>query len=340
MSADRIRVYNRLGIGLADLRVTVRRTWNINEEGDGEFDIVSLDANCRADYLRFGNWLLVENDGLEPWVGMIDEPQDWKQRAVTVSAYTPERLLLCRNVPRQLKQSGKPGAIFAQVINLCNYAEPTIVQVGNIWTGGSDMPAESMSGRNMLEYVKDLAKHSDCEFDFTPVATKGRLAIYANWYKRVGVDSNWALEESFNLGDGKNSMRLQGRAENELWGYGNGAGQASRPTAVVSDPDSIGLYGLRQGSRTYSEYADAGSVTRSLNGEINDAKEPHMDFKLYVLNENNTFNHVRKGNSHPLRIWSLAFGVHTRVRVKSIRYNPFDGGAEMLAEEIINVIRQ
>src|SRR3990167_696017 len=209
--AHRVRIYDRGGIGLADIRVTPECSWIINDEGEGEFDIVVTDENCREDYLRFGNWLLFEFDNLEPWVGMIDEPQEWRRRYVRVRAYTPERQFFYRAVPRQLMLSGKSGNIFRKIINLCNNAEPTIIEMGDIWAGGPTLPKENMSGDNLQRYVLELAKRAHAEWSFTPVPSSGRLTIKANWHKQQGIETNFPLEESFNLADDNHTLRRQNK---------------------------------------------------------------------------------------------------------------------------------
>lgn len=333
--ADRVRIFDRGGLGLCDPRVTAERSWFINEEGEAEFDITTFDINCREEWIRFGNWLLIENDKLESWVGMIDVPQDWKRRYVNVHAYTPERQLIYREVPKQLKMSGKSGAIFKKIINLVNYAEQTIIQIGDVWDGGIDMPNENLSGDNLFDYIKNLAKRAGAEFSFTPATDNGKLIIKANWLKRLGVDSQFPLEESFNLADDNNTLRIQGRFNNELWGYGNGASQADRPTATIVDSASRGKYGLRQGSRTYSDYSTAGAVINALKGEISKSKNPRNSYKVAAVDVNNTFAEVKRGNTHPFRLWSVGFGIRNLSRVRGLYFNPYRGKLEMNLDELI-----
>lgn len=333
--ADRIRIYSRGGIGLADLRVTVERSLFINDEGEAEFDIVTNDANCRDDFLNFGNWLLIENDKLESWVGMIDTPQEWRRRYVHVHAFTPDRQFFYRNVPKQLRLSGKSGNVFREVVNLCNRAETTIIEAGTIWAGGADMPDENMSGDNLQDYIIDLAERSGAEYTFTPVAYQGKLSIQAHWLERIGVDSNFGLEESYNLADENYSLRRGTEPIfNELWGYGNGGGQSDRPSATFADPVSVSRYGLRQGSKTYSDYSNGGAVFNALRNEINTTKDPEDVFKLSAVDIGTTYQNVRLGNTHPLRMWSVGYGVNTFARVTGLYFNPFAGKLELINREV------
>lgn len=333
---DRVRIFGRDGFGLSDPRVTAERSWVINEEGEAEFDLTTFDRNCREEWIRFGNWLLIENDRLEPWVGMIDVPQEWKRRYVNVRAYTPERQLIYRSVPKQLKMSGKSGGIFQKIINLVNYAEPTIIQIGEVWNGGIDMPNENLSGNNLFDYIKQLAKRAGAEFSFTPETNNGKLIIKANWHKKIGMESQFPLEESYNLADDNNTLRIQGKINNQLWGYGNGASQSDRPTATITALDSLGKYGLRQAPRTYSDYQSAGSVLNAIRGEINKAKYPRNTFKLSAVDVGNTYASLRQGNSYPLRLWSVGFGIRTRVRMTGAYYNPFRGKVDLILDEVFN----
>lgn len=335
---DRVRVYHRGGIGLADLRVTVERSAYINDEGEAEFDIVTNDPNCRReDYLNFGNWLLVESDKLEPWVGMI-EHQELKRRYIHIRAFTPDRQLVYRNVPRQLRLKGKSGAVYRQILNLCNRAEETVIQAGVIWNGGPDMPEENLSGDNLRDYVIELAERAGAEYTFTPVPYNGQLVIEAHWLDRIGVDSPFSLEESYNLADEAYSIKFNPPEANEMWGYGAGAGQTDRPTSTYLDPDSRARYGLRQGSRTFSDYDTKDAVKNAIRNQINTIKEPERLFKLSMTDTGATWSQVQLGNIHPLRMWSVDSGLSTKVRVTGMYHNPYEGKVELINQEVINAI--
>jgi len=185
-------------------------------------------------------------------------------------------------------------------------------------------------------YIKELAKRAGAEFSFSPVAAGGRLTIYANWSARIGQATNFSLEESYNLMDDNYTLRVQGRVQNELWGYGNGGGQADRPLAVFRDDASIGTYGLRQGTRSYSELNDAGSVLNHIRSEINKTKDPKNTFKIAALDVGATYDNIRVGNSYPLRLWSIGFGIKANVRAVGIHIDPFRGRVELMTNEVTN----
>lgn len=331
--SDRVRIYGRDGIGLCDLRVTVERSAFINDEGEAQFDLVYNDPNCREDFINHGNWLLVENDKLESWVGMI-ENLDWRRRYVQVNAFTPDRQLLYRDVPKQLQLSGKSGRIFQEIINIMNRAEATIIEAGDIWFGGKDMPLENLSGASLRDYIIDLAERSGAEYYFTAEPYQGKLKIKANWLDKVGVESNFPLEESYNLADEAYSLRQKAPRATELWGYGNGAGQTDRPTSTYTDLPSTAKYGLRQGTRYYSDYASAGAVLQALKSEINTTKDPRNTFKLSMVDVGDTYNQVRLGNVHPVRLWSIRYGINTKARVIGTNFNPFSGKVELINKEV------
>lgn len=332
MTEDRVRVFTRNGICLADLRVTVDRNMSINAEGEAEFDISRNDPNCREDYLRFGNWLLVENSKFETWVGMIDTPLIKQRRFLHVTAYTPERLFRKRNVPRQLKLSGSAGTIFTELVNLINRAEGTIISIGDIWTGGRQFPAENLSGDTLADCLDALVERSGGEYSFTPVVHRGQLRIEANWHETMGISSYFVLEESWNISDEASAVRIQGQIENELWGYGNGASQTDRPTATFRDDESSGWYGLMQGSRVYSDYQSADGVLKAIRAEMNTTRRPENIYAFSILDEGATFENVRSGNDHPLRMWS--FGIETTARVVGWYYNPSNGRINIKSVEV------
>ena len=333
---DRIRLFDRSGTCLCDLRVTAERNLSINEEGEAEFDIAYTDVNSRDDFLRFGNWLLIENSKLGPWVGMVDRPQVGKKRFTHIHAYTPEHQLAKRNVPRQLPLNGKAGVIFKEIINLMNREEPTIISIGDVWSGGRDMGEESLNGDNLKDVLQNLTERSGGEYSFTPTVFKGKLSILANWHKEIGEVNMYPLEESWNISDENNSYRLDGDIENEIWGYGSGAGQTDRPTATFADNESIGIYGLMQGSRVYSDYSDEGSVLTAVRNEVNDTRFPKKIYSVSMLDVGETFSQVKLGNTHPFRLWSVGFGVKTTIRVVEMYYNPYRGKVDLHNQEVFD----
>lgn len=333
---DRVRLFNRAGQGLCDLRVTVERTWANSSEGEAEFDIVYSDPNCREDYLRFGNWLLVENDKLPPWVGMIDVPRQWKRRLVHVHAYTPDHLFMYRDVPKQLLVNGKSGHIFAEVVNLVNRPECTIITQGDIWIGGNGVNGEKLAGDNMQDYLNSLLTKCNGEFWFSHSVSNGNLQIYANW-RRKGVEVvNFLLSESYNLADADNTLVEQDEFYNELWGYGNGSSTSDRPIAEIEDPESIGIYGLRQGTQMYSQYSDKGSVEDALKSRINDTRFPRKTFEFAITDTGDTWSMVEPGKNYPLMMWSTGFGINTVVKVSSMYYDPFRGKVDLVTNEVVD----
>ena len=124
---DRIRVFDRTGAPVAEFRASVSRSWMIGDEGRAEFDYPTRKTDVVSKrVLNFGNWILIENNVLPPWVGMIDFPREWTTRVVTVKAYTPERQFLYRRGPLELTVRGSAGDIFTTLIQLTNSASPPL----------------------------------------------------------------------------------------------------------------------------------------------------------------------------------------------------------------------
>ena len=332
--ADRIRIYTRNGRGLCDVRATAERTWTLNQEGEAEFDLVTMDPACREDVLRFGNWVLIENDKLEPWVGMIDVPQEWKRRYVHVHAYTPERQLLYRDVPRTAHLAGKSGNLFAHIFEICNRQENTVLTRGNVWMGGKDYPDENWSGDSLADYLQALCERSNAFYSFRPVTLYGSLLIYANWSQVTGPAVQDALVESYNVEDKDNSYLLQDEFRNELWGYGKGAKPDGRPTARARDTASWSKYGLRQGNESYSDYNKESAVAAALQSALEKKAWPTAVFELGILDVGNTWGRLRNGYTYPLSLWSVGWGVHTSARIESMYFDPARGKVDVKATEV------
>jgi hypothetical protein len=326
---DRIRIFDRDGRSLAEFRAAVSRSWALGLEGRANM----LLASRKTDYvqrgiLEFGNWLLIENDTLPAWVGVIDTPRIWSARTVEVNAYTPERLLSWRRgVSTSQIVAGSAGDIFGFLIDTVNQQEATILQRGDIWTGGIKRE-ETITVAPLDIDLRRIYQRSGEEYEWRPVAEFSGLAVYADWVEKLGEFTQIELSESRKGGNIENPwMYEDGQIINDLFGYGDGLTWASRPQARTVDEDSIAQYGLRQDDKEWEGVKQITTVTNNNATIIAQQKDAQKVFDLIALNVGETFEYMRLGNALRVKLQNIGFdgGTDALVRIIGMSYNPVEG---------------
>ena len=337
---DRIRIFDRTGRALVEFRAAVSRSWAIGLEGRANMMLASREADyVYRGALEFGNWLLVENDTLPAWVGVIDTPRIWSARTVEVNAYTPERVFSWR---RGLSTSeiieGSAGNIFRRLLEVINQQEKTIIQTGDLWTGGIKRQ-ETITVAPLDIDLRRIYERSGEEYNWRPVTEFSGLAVYADWANKLGEFTQIELNESKDGGNVENPwMYEDGRIINDLFGYGDGLTWASRPQFRTVDAESVALYGLRQDDREYQGVKEIDTVSNNNNAFINRFRNAQKVFDLTALNVGETFRYIQLGNTMRLRLQSIGFdgGTDTLVRIVGMSYNPVEGQKiRLVTQEII-----
>jgi hypothetical protein len=328
---DRIRIFDREGFPLAEFRASIPRSFLIGDEGRAAFTYPSRKTQIvNKDVLRFGNWLLIENSLLPPWVGVVDVPREWDARRVTVTAYTPERVFSWRRGPLEERLTASPGAIFEKLLQYVNSAEATIIRLGNIYRGGLQME-ETINPTKLNEDLKRIWERSGEEYQWRPVVgADGKLTVLADWQSRIGADTGILLQEGKHGGNIEatgNIMVEDGPIVNDLLAVGDGESWTSRPTQTIVDTTSRGEYGLRQDSKEYSGVTNLQTLADNGAKEIAAFAQPANAFQINALNIGNTFSYIRLGNRFALQLENIGFygggvGYSTTVRVLAMSYSP------------------
>jgi hypothetical protein len=344
---DRVRIFTRTGSPVAEFRASVERSWSIGDEGRAQFDYPTRKTDVMSDYvIQFGNWVLVENSQLPPWVGVIDVPRSSGVRTATISAYTPEHMFGFRVGPTEQVITGPAGLIYENLIGLMNSAEQTIIRPGNIWQGGAQRQ-ETINPVYLSEVVKRLHEGSGEEYAFRPATDiNGSLLIYADWTALLGTDTGILLHEGKGGGNVESAATIMledGPVYNEILSYGDGATWQTKPQATVRDETSIGRYGLRQSAQEYSGVTSTTTLQASGAQNLLVTRFTARTFRLNALNVGDTFSYIGIGNMFTLRLENVGFnlggqGLQTRVRISGMRYDPdIKNKIDLVVQEVINV---
>ncbi len=325
---DRIRIFNRSGVELASFQASISRSWAIGREGRASFEYPSRKTDVvNENVLQFGNYLLVENSRLPAWVGIIDTPREWDKDVITVNAYTLERLFKYRIGTPDDKLSGSAGQIWKKLIDTINSAEKTILVAGEAWDGGTSRE-ETLTANSIENNLKQLQERSGEDYNFRPVILRGKLVVYGDWYKSLGVETPLTLLEGGNIESA--TMREDGTIINSVLGYGDGITWTSRQRAIEVNTDSVASYGLRQDGEEYTGVTVLTTVQNNNSEYIRRNSKPRKIFQITALNVGDTFDYIALGNRVNVKFTNMGFynsaiGTFARTRILGMSYNPRQG---------------
>lgn len=340
---DRIRIFSRTGVEMVQFSALVSRSWAIGEEGRAEFSIPTRKTNvANESVLRYGNWLLIENNVLPTWIGVIDTPRTFNAASITVSAYAPEHIFTWRRGPLQQVWQDCAGGLFGKMLDWINQQQITIVQPGTLWRG-SDAYSMTVNPKKLDAYLKQLATVSREEYAFRTAIVNGQLAIYADWSPQLGEVYTGALLQTGKRGG---NLEIQdgiitedGPITNDMLTYGDGATWNSKPTGQSVDETSADKYGLRQDAVNYAG-ADAETLQRLAEAWTSQYAEPDRAFALNALNVGSTFKYLRMGNRLTFRGEGVSFasgrGADVEIRIIGMGYNPGEGAkVSLVVREVV-----
>lgn len=336
---DRIRVFDREGVSLAEFRATIDRSWAIGEEGRAAFTYPSRKTDVvNETALNFGNWILIENDTLPDWVGVIDTPREWTARNVTVCAYTPEHVFGWRRGPLEYKITGSPGVVFAKLLQRVNSEETTVIREGDIYKGGTPME-ETINPTTLDQDLQRIWERSGEEYSWRPmIDAGGRLVVYADWQQSLGVSTEALLHEGKRGGnvEATNNILVEdGPIINDLLAAGDGMSWQSRPNENIIDRDSVGKYGLRQSTEEYIGVTNSKTLISNGKQKIATFKDSAKRYRLNALNVGDTFKYISLGNRLKLRFENIRFGYEATIRIIGMAYDAQTRSkVELVVEEV------
>jgi len=327
---ERVRIFDRNGFPLVEFRTSVERSLVIGGEGRALFSYSSRKTDIvNEKNLQYGNWLLVESDQLPAWVGVIDTPREWSPRVVAVHAYTPEHVFGQRRGPLEIKLTGSPGNVFEDLIGIVNKAEPTVIKTGNIWRSDLDME-ETINPTPLSEDLQRITERSGEEYTWRPdTDINGRLIVYADWTKRLGIDTSVLLHEGKEGGNIEflNDVFVEdGDIYNDLLAYGDGMSWQSRPIYIVTDAVSRDKYGLRETSENYTGVSNTNTLFVNGREALAQSSKTVKTFHVNAINtgrNDSVYKYLGLGNSMTLQLQNMGFsssglGFETTVRVVGI----------------------
>lgn len=327
------RLLAELTAGIGDV------SWRLNEIGKVPITISRRDEKATADFLRFGNLVLLQfGNGLPDWGGVIDPPRQWRPNGtIQATAYSGEYLLKLRRTSKgRYFDQATPGYIFESVINEANALAPIGIILGSVG-GGSTQHSPEYHFKDLFWILQEsiCRNLTDYDFDVTPAVENGRIVFHANLYERKGRTlDNVALIEGHNLVNVE--LIEQGPILNAWNVVGDGVGWGDeRPVSYRDDPESINLYGLREGAEISTGIVNATTLDTAAETRLRENKNPRNRWDLTAVDmAPATFRDYDIGDVVRLLAPSCGFGgTDTAVRVLERSFNQATGLCRLIVEE-------
>lgn len=344
----RVSIYDRHGGYLTDIESRCTRSWVLDAIGVAKITVATNDPKVTVRNFFPGNLILIENDRLGAWGGVLWTPQDFLVGSLQVTAYTPEYLLRQRRV-RQQSITGTAGALFTQLINLANIQEDTQIRLGTVTSDGPSW-TETLKYQSIYDMLIKLHDKTGQDWSIEPrIDTGGKLVFDANWHWRRGTDWNYRFEEGVHIERPSGAgMQIQTDPANDILAYGNSGSATQALYSNKINQTSVDLYGLRQTSFGV-DATTADNLSAVAQAKLDELSYPINQHKLVIVDEPNTadadkraFRYSNLGDSIIYNAahygWSPADGTigqgDTRIRIIAREFDETQGKMPVTVYEV------
>lgn len=330
---SRIRLFNRSGILQYEVNSPSFREWVLNDIGNANFPIK---ARGMEPYIQYGNYVLIEHDVLDSWVGVINTPRPWEPRTNTVNAKSAMSLFGLRVGSYQQFVAGSWGQVFSQIISVINGPEQTLLEIGAVTDGVSFSSVVDMS--NPYTYLQRALAQAQARLDFRPVMANGELKIFIDMQPSLYTQSDLQLIEGSNVKKNSGTLIEQGDIYNDITILGVGLDQI-KFEGHARDPISIEKYGLRQ--ILFSEGQSQADVDRLAEVRLAQYAYPRKTLGLIVSKKGDTFQKTRVGNIGNVHLFTMGYlngglGFNGPAYIRTIQFEDKTGEAVLICEELRN----
>lgn len=338
-----IRLFDKTGapIRYGDIDAKVDRSWILNGIGSATFSIAKTDPVFREYFIQYGNRVLIQEDDMGQWGGIVLPPRPWSADSVELTVYTIEELLKSRN-PGATSYSGYAGDIFEDLIASANTNEDTLIDTSYLYAAGESWTEDTSSG-SVYDAISSIAKRTGQDWEIEPIiSATGKLNWIANWHEERGED----LSGEIVLEEGTHFEIPRGALLNEQGPIYNSIkllafdGNGGTTTATAEDATSQDLYGLLEGS--FSESIPETYTAQTYCDHLLEIhKYPRLTFRVSIINDDvDTLKHIRLGNTVTLHLVTYCFtneilGAEKNVRITSIEADEYDSTLSLVVTEVV-----
>ena len=290
---SRIVVYGMTDASEGEIRGNCSRGWTINDYGEASTVTLSALAAGQA-FLQFGRLVLVEHLKLPAWAGMIAPPWDALPPA-SMTVLDALCLFNLRTPDEKLTVRGSTADIVEQLLAAAQEQGPLPLRMGE--TDEDPEREEKFDQRPIWELVKETVTNAGMEMRLRPELEGGKLRLYLDVRKRMGVDTGFLLHD----GMGANCTFTRAVVDGGIWNRVIGIGdqmdaQARTGTEPHEDTDLADTYRLRSVVVQFSGDIGAAHLDRNAEQALQDLKAPKVILDATVMDVGNAFQNMDLGN--------------------------------------------
>lgn len=310
-----IQVFSKEGVRIGVFTQDIVCEWGNNEAGGMEFTVSVIEEIERlgmpkfVEMIRYNNLVYVDFDDIvEDWVGIVINRKWGADGILKLELKSAEHLLSFEVNDKERDLKGTTGAAFQQIIATYNKLATIKIGIGEIYSAGK-IKEDKLAVTDMLAESKRIAKNYKSRITITPVIENERLVLLGNWLLDKPVTTDFRLIEGHNfaLPSGDVMSESTSKLFTHMIGIGGGATSESRPTLGLEDGAASNDYLHRADIKSYYQAKNKGQLTEYVADELKKSKESVVKLKLLVMNIENTWHYMKRGNI--VKLESRTFGV-------------------------------
>jgi hypothetical protein len=335
-------IYDKNGANAREVKVNIQNvTWGTGEVTEANIGIPITEPKLDRDLIKQNNLVLLEDEDLIPWGGVLEPPHSWDDSMVGVVAKSPESYLQGRHTSREYSSSATVGSVIHRMIQktVNQFYLPYKVKKTNIETTGTLGGETNLeNGTVIYDALRDIADNNDVVWWFETIKQNGSPLF--NFFAQssrateglpieIGANGNAAWGSKGIVESGKVISSYLAKTRDSQFGVGK--------TSRFLVQDLLDDYGFYEKTVDVESIPVGGGMPKEVRAEIKKNRAVRL-FHIYAyLGELTKTMHP--GSVHLLNGSRLGFtggqrGVSTVVQIIQMLFNESNGVLEVVAFEL------
>lgn len=306
---SRVKVFNLDNRSVGEFEAIANRGWGLSGavalQGGMQTTLTIPASVASKDWLQFGRMVLIEQENLPAWSGVIDAP--WSAtNPVNVTLYSQEYLMNMRMPDHAIVLDGSFEKVLERLIEMANDEEELYLRLGTM----GDMPAGqqqlTVKQTSLWAQMNDFGKREGVEYSFRPTHdTNEALTVYVDAGTELGVDTGVLLHDGDNANMQVMSAQVDGQIVNRMIGIGRQDSEGSRPqTTPYRDDDSVNVYRLRSAVRQFNNLTNLSNLQIATQNALRRSKAPRLKLRL-AMRDVGLFQFLAPGNRYRVHVANI-----------------------------------
>ncbi len=296
---SRIRVFDTINRSAGEFHAACSRGWSItgntSVRGGGETSVKFPMEIAEKPYMQFGRMVMVEEENLPPWAGMIDP--DWSGVAPYETVlYNMEYLFSLRKPDQPMLITGTTASIVTKIIELINAQEELYLRAGVM---EQDVTREeTLDRRTFWEQAKALIQRAGMEMTLRPAIVQGQLFIYVDVKRQMGGVTNFEYKDGAGGNMTVTSAKINQTIVNRVVAINDASTEESRlQTAAFVNDESRMKYRLRSDVVQFRGVTELSTLEAHAKSYLNSKCFPYLEMTVRIKNIGSAFQNARLGNT-------------------------------------------